>query len=265
MKEGCLGKTGAVSGDIYCESLREYLGKIRGGLGIAFSGGVDSTYLLKMALESCAGPVIPFLLVSSFLPERERKWAYSVTNRIGLSLREVPWDPFEFHNIIKNRDDRCYYCKYAMYRELWSICHEAGLSNLLDGTQQDDLKKNRPGLRAIHELSVKTPLAYCKLGKNNIRMLSARLGLPTWDRPIESCLATRVVAGTIIRSDLLEKIEASEDFIMGLKIESARFYVQGDRAYLHVAEGYKPVVERHWGEIQKFSLGKGFKNLFLYV
>ena len=266
MEGGRLGKTGAMSDDIHYELLREYLGKIEGGIGIAFSGGVDSTYLLKMALESCAGPVIPFLLVSSFLPERERKWAYSVANKIGLPLREVPWNPFEFHNIIKNREDRCYCCKYTIYRKLWSICHKAGLSNLLDGTQQDDLNRDRPGLRAIHELSVKTPLAYCKLDKNKIRMLSAKLGLPTWDRPSESCLATRVASGTIIRSDLLKKIEASEDFLMGcLKIESARFYVQGDRAYLHIAEGYKSVVERHWGEIQTFSLEKGFKNLFLYV
>ena len=247
------------------ELLRKYLGRIEGGVGIAFSGGVDSTCLLKMVQESCAGPVVPFLLVSPFLPERERKWAYSVTNRIGLSLREVSWNPFEFHNIIKNGEDRCYYCKYAMYRELWSICHEAGLSNLLDGTQQDDLNKDRPGLRAIHELSVKTPLAYCKLGKNKIRILSARLCLPTWGQPSQSCLATRVVAGTIIRADLLEKIEVSEDFLIGLGVESARFYVQGDGAYLHIAEEYKSVVERHWGEIQEFSLKKGFKNLFLSV
>lgn len=243
--------------------MRRYLGKIKGGVGIAFSGGVDSTCLLKMAQDFCAGPVVPFLLVSPFLPERERKWACSITNKLGLLLREVSWNPFEFHNIIKNGEDRCYHCKYAMYRKLWLICHKVGLSNLLDGTQWDDLNKARPGLRAIHELSVKTPLAYCKLGKDKIRILSAILSLPTWDKPTQSCLATRVVTGTIIRSDLLEKIGVLEDFLMGLGIESLKFYVQGDRAYLYIAKGYRSVIEKRWTEIQKNFLKRGFKNLFL--
>ena len=195
------------------ELLIEYLSSLKGGVGIAFSGGVDSAYLLRIARDTCNGQVIPFLLVSPFLSRREQTWAHSIANEIGLPLREVPWHPFDFHCIWKNGSDRCYHCKYVMYQKLWSICREYGISNLLDGTQLDDLSNNRPGLKAIQELSVKIPLAYCNLAKNTIRVLSFKLYLPTWDRPSQSCLASKVVTGTFITQNLIEKIESAEELL----------------------------------------------------
>ena len=205
--------------------LIEYLSSMKGGVGIAFSGGVDSTYLLRIARDACPGHVVPFLLVSPFLSGKERKWAHSIADEIGPPLKEVCWYPFDFHCIWENGRNRCYYCKYAMYHELWSICREHGISNLLDGTQSDDLSRDRPGLKAIQELSVKTPLAHCNLNKNNIRRLSAKLCLPTWDRPSQSCLATRVVTGTFITKKLIEKIESAEELLKDMQMENTKLRV----------------------------------------
>lgn len=200
------------------ELLRKYLGRIQGRVGIAFSGGVDSTYLTRMAKDACVGPVVPFLLVSPFLAGREHVRACRVVDKIGLLLRKVTWNPFEFHSITKNGLDRCYHCKYAMYKRLWTECREYGISNLLDGTQLDDMGSDRPGLRAIQRLRVKTPLADCKLNKDMIRNLSAEMSLPTWDMPSQSCLATKVSVGTVLTVDLLKRIESAEDFPMDLEM-----------------------------------------------
>jgi uncharacterized protein len=245
------------------ELLIEYLSNIKGGVGIAFSGGVDSTYLLRIARDACAGQVIPFLLVSPFLSRRERSWAHSIADEIGLPPREVLWYPFDFHCIWENGSDRCYYCKYAMYHELWSICREYGISTLLDGTQLDDLSNNRPGLKAIQELSVKMPLVYCNLNKNNIRILSAKQCLSTWDRPSQSCLATRVVAGTFITHNLIEKIESAEELLTDSLMENTKLRVERDRAYLLVSEEERLDLEGQWTKIQGFLQNIGFHYVYL--
>jgi len=247
------------------ELLIEYLSSIKGGVGIAFSGGVDSTYLLRIARDACVGQVVPFLLVSPFLSGKERKWAHSIADEIGLPLREVPWYPFDFHCIWENGSNRCYYCKYAMYHELWSICREYGISNLLDGTQVDDLSSDRPGLKAIHEFSVKIPLVYCNLNKNNIRRLSARLYLPTWDRPSQSCLATRVVTGTFITKNLIKKIESAIEFLTDMQMENTKLHVAGNSAYLEVSEKERLDVEGQWTKIQGFLQNIGFRYLYLRI
>jgi uncharacterized protein len=240
------------------ELLIGYLSSIKGGVGIAFSGGVDSTYLLRIVRDACPGQVVSFLLVSPFLSRKERTWAHRIADEIGMPLREVSWHPFDFHCIWKNGSNRCYYCKYAMYHELWSVCREHGISNLLDGTQLDDLESDRPGLKAIQELSVKIPLVYCNLNKNNIRRLSAKLCLPTWDRPSQSCLATRVVTGTFITQNLIKKIESAEELLTDLQMENTKLRVKGNRAYLEVSEEERLDVEGQWTKIQDFLQNIGF-------
>ena len=247
------------------ELLIEYLSSMKGGVGIAFSGGVDSTYLLRIARDACSGQVVPFLLVSPFLSGKERKWAHSIADEIGLPLKEVPWYPFDFHCIWENGSDRCYYCKYAMYHELWSVCRKHGISNLLDGTQLDDLNSDRPGLKAIHELSVKIPLAYCNLNKNNIRILSAKLCLPTWDRSSQSCLATRVFTGTFITKNLIKKIVSAEELLTDLQMENIKLRVEGNSAYLEVSEKERLDVEGQWTKIQDFLQNIGFRYLYLRI
>jgi len=243
--------------------LIEYLSSIKGGVGIAFSGGIDSTYLLRIAREACPGQVVPFLLVSPFLSGRERSWAHRIADGIGMPLREVPWHPLDFHCIRENGSNRCYYCKYVMYHELWSVCREHEISNLLDGTQLDDLKSDRPGLKAIHELSVKIPLVYCNLNKNNIRRLSAKLCLPTWDRPSQSCLATRVVTGTFITENLIEKIESAEELLTDLQMKNTKLRVKGNRAYIEVSEEERLDIEGQWKRIKSFLQNIGFHYLYV--
>ena len=148
-----------------------------------------------------------------------------------------------------------------MYQKLWSICREYGISNLLDGTQLDDLSSDRPGLKAIQELSVKIPLVYCNLNKNNIRILSTRLCLPTRYRPSQSCLATRVVTGTFITQNLVEKIESAEELLTDLQMENAKLRVKGNRAYLEVSEEERLDVEGQWTKIKGFLQNIGFHYL----
>lgn len=245
------------------ELLIEYLGSLKGGVGIAFSGGLDSTYLLRIAREVCLGQVLSFLLVSPFLSSRERSWAHGIADGIGMPLMEVPWHPLDFHCIRENGSSRCYYCKYAMYNELWSVCREHEILNLLDGTQLDDLKSDRPGIKAIQELSVKIPLVYCNLNKNNIRRLSNELSLPTWDRPSYSCLATRVVTGTFITKNLIEKIEAAEEFLTYLQMKNTKLSVKGNIAYLEVSEEERPDLEEKWKKIKGFLQNMGFYHLYM--
>lgn len=245
------------------ELLIEYLSSIKGRVGVAFSGGVDSTYLLRMAKDACHGQVVSFLLVSPFLSKRERTWAYRVADEIGVPFRELHWQPFDFHCIWKNGIDRCYYCKYVMYSKLWCVCREHGISNLLDGTQLDDMGSGRPGFKAIRELSVKIPLVYCNLNKNNIRILSYKLCLPTWDRSSHSCLATRVATGTFITPNLVEKIESAEELVRNLHIRNAKFRVNGSRVYLEVLEEERLYVEGQWRKIKGLLQNIGFNYLYL--
>jgi uncharacterized protein len=152
-----------------------------------------------------------------------------------------------------------------MYQKLWSICREYGISNLLDGTQLDDLSSDRPGLKAIQELSVKIPFVYCNLNKNNIRILSAKLCLPTWDRLSQSCLATRVVTGTFITQNLVEKIESAEELLTDLQMENTKLRVKGNRAYLEVSEEERLDVEGQWTKIKGFLQNIGFHYLYLRI
>jgi len=264
-KNSCPPKTELSNKSISSELLIEYLSGIKGRVGIAFSGGADSTYLLRIAKDACRGRVVPFLLVSPFLSERERTWAHRVADEIGITFRELHWQPFDFHCIWGNGKDRCYYCKYVMYSKLWSVCREYGISNLLDGTQLDDIGSDRPGLKAIRELSVKIPLVYCNLNKNNIRILSYKLCLPTWDRRSQSCLATRVAEGTFITQNLLEKIENAEELLRDFNIRNAKLRVDANRTHLEILEEERFYVEGRWPEIKGHLQDIGFHYLYLGI
>lgn len=232
-------------------------------IAIAFSGGVDSTYLLKMAL--IAGlTVTPFFMVSPFVSKRERQWAGSVAESLGTTLFKVIWNPFEQQRLIKNDNMRCYYCKRAMYEKLMVICKDHEIKYLYDGTQADDIKTgNRPGLAAIKELGIMTPLADAGFSKKKIREQSKILKLPTWDRPSQSCIATRILPDQPLISNTLSAIEMAEDFLYDIGIYPVRFNVKADSAELKYAKKDDELVKKSWKIIKAKAKSLGFKKISL--
>lgn len=245
------------------EALCRYLKDLEGGVGVAFSGGVDSTYLLRMAADTCKGRVIPILMASPFLKQREFLWAKGLARHMGMGLKIVKWDPFRSSTIVRNTEERCYHCKYAMYHTILAEGRQQGLSHVADGTQADDLDCDRPGLRAIDELSIKMPLAASRIGKQSVRTQSHILALPTWNRPSQSCLATRIPFGTRLTTDLLKRVDYGEDFLEDLGIRPSRWTIQGRGIRLRVAQRDRAAVKRNWGRVKACAKMLGFNKLSL--
>ncbi len=195
-------------------------------VAVAFSGGVDSPFLLRSALDvPGAGTALALHARTCLTPIDERRQALDWPDRHGLagvSVREVELQPLAWKEFVKNTEKRCYHCKRRMYTEFLEIIHAADIAWLLDGTNTDDLRDRRPGLQAIHELGVKTPLVRAGLDKHEIRQLSRNLGLDTWDRPSASCLATRIPHGLEITSERLACIASFEEMMQQLGFTGCR-------------------------------------------
>jgi len=187
-----------------------------GRVAVAFSGGTDSSLLVKCALDALGSDnVLVVFGESELLKSREIDRALDWPCKHGygpeVSLERVALEPLRWAEFVANAEDRCYRCKlriYALFRERAALC---GFPLLLDGTNVDDLQSGRPGLRAIQELGVKTPLAAAGFDKASVRSLSRQLGLSGWDHPSASCLATRIPTGMQIASERLRRIELWEN------------------------------------------------------
>jgi len=185
-------------------------------IAVAFSGGVDSSYLLYAA-DAAGCDVHAYFIKSEFQPQFELDEVIYFTKNLDVPLTvenySVLHDPF----ITENTPDRCYKCKTKILNKLWMLARENGYKVLCDGTNADDVESDRPGMKALREQGVLSPLRDCGLGKQEIRFLSKQAGLPTHDKPAYACLATRVPVGTQITIEILNKIERSEDalFKMG--------------------------------------------------
>ncbi|MBM9535501.1 ATP-dependent sacrificial sulfur transferase LarE [Desulfobulbus alkaliphilus] len=184
-------------------------------VAIAFSGGIDSSLLVKCALDTLgAGNVLPLFGRSELLKsgeiERAESWPVDNGYPRGVELEVVDLQPLAWKEFVNNSEDRCYLCKLRIYTLFRQRMEKAGFSLLLDGTNADDLKDRRAGLRAIHELGVKMPLVAAGFSKADTREYGRRLGLSNWEHPSSSCLATRIPSGMMITSQRLRRIEAWE-------------------------------------------------------
>ncbi len=214
--------------DHLCRILESY-----GRVALAFSGGVDSSLLLKCALDALGpGNVLVLHNSSEVQKKGESAVAMDWLRRHGLDegveTRVIDSQPLERKEFVENTADRCYVCKLRVYSLFAEIAGDWGTHVLMDGTNLDDLKDTRPGLRAIHELGVKTPYVEAGFCKDDIRKLSREFGLDTWDRPSSSCLATRIPAGLEITRERLKKIDNWETFLLEMDFNGSRVRLSRD-------------------------------------
>ncbi len=231
MADGCNGKI-IISRKELDQKYQHLLSCIEkyGKVSVAFSGGVDSTFLLKAATDMFGSQVHAFFARSLLQNKRVEGRVRESCLSFNVNLHVVDFDPLSWPDFVVNNEQRCYHCKTKIYEMFASLCGPAYC--LLDGTNADDVKKDRPGLRAIDELGVKTPLLEAGLTKKEVRFLSKDLGLTSWDLPSESCLATRIVCGVPVRQDFLRIVEATERLLLEEGIHGCRVKLDPPKAYL---------------------------------
>ncbi len=194
---------------------------------LAFSGGTDSAFLFWAAKEyGC--DVHAYYIKTAFQPEFELRDARRLAEQLGLPMTVVDLDVLAVPGAAANGPQRCYYCKQALFTALWKRARADGYTVLLDGTNASDDAGDRPGMRALRELEVRSPLRECGLTKAQVRQLSRDAGLFTWDKPAYACLATRVPTGTPITQEALQKVERAEDAMMRLGFSDFRVRLTKD-------------------------------------
>ncbi|MDO5116837.1 MAG: ATP-dependent sacrificial sulfur transferase LarE [Synergistaceae bacterium] len=201
---------------------------------LAFSGGTDSAYLLSAALK-CGARVRPYYVKTPFQPRFELDDALRLTKELGAELTVIEYDILSDGAIAANPADRCYHCKKKLFGLLLrERAANDGFSLIIDGTNASDVAEERPGMRALGELCVRSPLRECGLTKSEIRSLSKEAGLFTWNKPAYACLATRIPTGMHIDRELLQRVEGAEAelFAMGFSDFRVRVFHEAARIQL---------------------------------
>ncbi|MCP2240525.1 ATP-dependent sacrificial sulfur transferase LarE [Thermoanaerobacterium thermosaccharolyticum] len=215
------------------ENLKKYIKQL-GSAVIAFSGGVDSTFLAKVCKDMLNDSCLAVTATSSTYPEREFKEALELAKEIGIRHKIIKSEELEIEGFSKNPIDRCYYCKSELFSKLKKVADDEGIEYVLDGTNADDTGDFRPGRRAAKELGVKSPLLECGFTKDDIREMSKRLGLPTWNKPAYACLSSRFPYGQEITSEKLSMVEKSEEYLLNLGFVGFRVRHHGDVARIEL-------------------------------
>ena len=219
-------------------------------VAIAFSGGVDSAYLLYAATRYAAR-VKAYYVSTAFQPAFELEDARRLADELGADMLVLHVDVLSNSAVTANPSDRCYHCKNTLFRQILRAAENDGFPVLLDGTNASDDAGDRPGMRALRELSVRSPLRECGLTKAEIRRLSRDAGLFTWDKPAYACLATRIPAGQVITAEALRRTEAAESYLFSLGFTDFRVRTVGNTAKLQLRAEQLPLLLAHREKIVK--------------
>ena len=228
---------------------------------LAFSGGVDSALVLKVAHDILGDNVIAVTADSPSLPRRELEETKKISKQIGAKHLIINTEETKNENYLKNPSNRCYYCKSELYSKLMEISAKTGIKNILNGTNYDDLSDYRPGLIAADENNVISPLKEAKLTKKDVRELAKHFGLEIWDKPSSPCLSSRVPYGNEITMKKLAMIEEAENFLKDFGIRELRVRHFGNLARIDVNETDKSTINNNLQLIEKRFNQIGFNEI----
>ncbi len=252
--------------DAKFEELKDLLKQIEGVI-VAFSGGVDSTFLLKVAHAVLGNHAVAVTASSPTAPPGELEAAKELAGMIGCQHRIITSHELDNPSFAKNPVNRCYFCKDELYRICRLEADRLGLTTVVDGTNLDDLKDHRPGLKSAKEWRIRHPLVEAKLTKEDIRKYSRELDLPSWNKPAIACLSSRFPYGIEINRERLERIAACEQFLQGLRFREFRVRYHGESVRLEVSRDemnrfFDPAVRE--AVVQRFKeIGFSFVSLDL--
>lgn len=215
------------------DALREYLKSLE-SVAVAFSSGVDSTFLLKTAKDTLGDNVIAVTARSCSFPGRELNEALEFCKKEGIRHFVCESEELSIDGFAQNPKNRCYLCKKELFRKIQEIADENGIAAIAEGSNMNDMGDYRPGLTAVAELGIKSPLRHCNLTKADIRALSRYLNLPTWEKQSFACLSSRFVYGETITEEKLGMVDKAEQLLLDMGFHQVRVRIHGMMARIEI-------------------------------
>ncbi len=235
------------------DALRAYI-KEQKSVAVAFSSGVDSTFLLKVAHDVLGDDAVAVTAVSGAFPARETREAQEFCSEYGIRQLVFRFDELSVPGFARNPENRCYLCKKTLFSGMKELALKNGFREVLEGSNMDDTGDYRPGLKAISELGILSPLRHAGLYKSEIRALSKEMGLPTWQKQSYACLASRFVYGEQITREKLSMVEKAEDLLLKMNFVQLRVRIHNNLARIEVfPEEFGRLIEARQEIVSKFK------------